>query len=97
MRVHGQAAPPRSREQSTSRTPRREVGSSLLAGAPRSRRSYSTSDFSALQAALGAREGPGHKAAIEAVFYAVDLLHLKGVDLQPAPLLKRKAKNTFGP
>jgi bifunctional non-homologous end joining protein LigD len=48
------------------------------------------SDFSALQAALGARDGPGHKAAIEAVFYAFDLLHLNGVDLQPAPLLKRK-------
>ena len=46
--------------------------------------------FSALQAALGAREGPGHKAAHEAVFYAFDLLHLNGVDLQPAPLLKRK-------
>jgi bifunctional non-homologous end joining protein LigD len=43
-----------------------------------------------LQAALGAREGPGHKAAHEAVFYAFDLLHLNGVDLQPAPLLKRK-------
>jgi hypothetical protein len=25
------------------------------------------------------------------VFYAFDLLHLNGVDLQPAPLLKRKA------
>jgi bifunctional non-homologous end joining protein LigD len=49
------------------------------------------SDFSALQAALGAREGPGHKAAHESVFYAFDLLHLNGVDLQPAPLLKRKA------
>ena len=48
------------------------------------------SSFSALQAALGAREGPGHKAAHEAVFYAFDLLHLNGVDLQPAPLLKRK-------
>jgi bifunctional non-homologous end joining protein LigD len=47
--------------------------------------------FSALQAALGAREGPGHKAAHEAVFYAFDLLHLNGVDLRPAPLLKRKA------
>ena len=46
--------------------------------------------FSALQAALGAREGPGHKAAHEAVFYAFDLLHLNGLDLQPAPLLKRK-------
>jgi bifunctional non-homologous end joining protein LigD len=46
--------------------------------------------FSALQAALGAREGPGLKAAHEAVFYAFDLLHLNGVDLQPAPLLKRK-------
>ena len=46
--------------------------------------------FSALQAALGARQGPGHKAAHEAVFYACDLLHLNGVDLQPAPLLKRK-------
>ena len=46
--------------------------------------------FSALQAALGAREGPGHKAAHEAVFYAFDLLHLNGVDLQPAPLLQRK-------
>ena len=32
-------------------------------------------NFSALQAALGAREGPGHKAAHEAVFYAFDLLH----------------------
>jgi bifunctional non-homologous end joining protein LigD len=48
------------------------------------------SNFSALQAALGAREGPGHKAAHEAVFYAFDLLHLNGVDLQPATLLKRK-------
>ena len=48
-------------------------------------------DFSALQAALGAREGPGHKAAHEAVFYAFDLLHLNGLDLQPAPLLKRKS------
>lgn len=48
-------------------------------------------DFSALQAALGARDGPGHKAAHEAVFYAFDLLHLNGVDLQPAPLLDRKA------
>jgi bifunctional non-homologous end joining protein LigD len=48
-------------------------------------------NFSALQAALGAREGPGHKAAHEAVFYAFDLLHLNGVDLQPAPLLRRKA------
>jgi bifunctional non-homologous end joining protein LigD len=48
------------------------------------------SSFSALQAALGAREGPGHKAAHEAVFYAFDLLHLNGVDLQPAALLKRK-------
>jgi bifunctional non-homologous end joining protein LigD len=47
--------------------------------------------FSALQAALGAREGPGHKAAHEAVFYAVDLLHLDGRDLQSEPLLKRKA------
>ena len=46
--------------------------------------------FSALQAALGAREGPGHKAAHEAGFYAFDLLYLNGVDLQPAPLLKRK-------
>jgi bifunctional non-homologous end joining protein LigD len=46
--------------------------------------------FSAMQAALGAREGPGHKAAHEAVLYAFDLLHLNGVDLQPAPLLKRK-------
>ena len=46
--------------------------------------------FSALQAALGARDGPGHKAAHEAVFYAFDLLHLNGVNLQPAPLLKRK-------
>jgi bifunctional non-homologous end joining protein LigD len=48
------------------------------------------SNFSALQAALGAREGPGHKAAIEAVFYAFDLLHLNGVDLMPAPLTQRK-------
>ena len=48
-------------------------------------------NFSALQAALGAREGPKHKAAHEAVLYAFDLLHLNGVDLQPAPLLKRKA------
>jgi bifunctional non-homologous end joining protein LigD len=46
--------------------------------------------FSALQAALGAREGPGHKAAHEAVFYAFDLLHMNGVDLRPAPLWKRK-------
>jgi bifunctional non-homologous end joining protein LigD len=46
--------------------------------------------FSALQAALGARDGPGHKAAHEAVFYAFDLLHLNGANLQPAPLLKRK-------
>ena len=46
--------------------------------------------FSALQAALGARDGPGHKAAHEAVFYAFDLLHLNGLDLQAAPLLKRK-------
>ena len=49
-----------------------------------------TASFSALQAALGAREGPGHKAAHEAVFYAFDLLHLNGLDLKPAPLLKRK-------
>jgi bifunctional non-homologous end joining protein LigD len=50
------------------------------------------SNFSALQAALGAREGPGHKAAHEAVLYAFDLLHLNGVnDLMAAPLLKRKA------
>ena len=47
--------------------------------------------FSALQAALGARDGPGHKAAPEAVFYAFDLLHLNGIDLKPAPLLDRKA------
>jgi bifunctional non-homologous end joining protein LigD len=47
--------------------------------------------FSALQAARGAREGPGHRAAHEAVFYAFDLPHLNGVDLRPAPLLKRKA------
>jgi bifunctional non-homologous end joining protein LigD len=33
--------------------------------------------FSALQAALGAREGPGHKSAHEAVLYAFDILHLK--------------------
>jgi DNA ligase D-like protein (predicted ligase) len=46
--------------------------------------------FSALQAALGARDGPGHKAAHEAVFYAFDLLHLNGVNLQAASLLKRK-------
>jgi bifunctional non-homologous end joining protein LigD len=46
--------------------------------------------FSAMQAALGAREGPGHKAAHEAVLYAFDLLHFNGVDLQPASLLKRK-------
>jgi bifunctional non-homologous end joining protein LigD len=45
--------------------------------------------FSALQAALGAREGPCHKAALRP-FYAFDLLHLNGVDLQPATLLKRK-------
>jgi bifunctional non-homologous end joining protein LigD len=48
--------------------------------------------FSALQAALGDRENvPGRKAAHEAVFYAFDLLHRDGVDLQPEPLLKRKA------
>ena len=45
--------------------------------------------FSALQAAW-ARARPGHKAAHEAVFYAFDLLHLNGVDIQPATLLKRK-------
>jgi bifunctional non-homologous end joining protein LigD len=39
-------------------------------------------NFSALQAALGAREGPGDKAAHEAVFYAFDLLHLNGVDFR---------------
>jgi ATP-dependent DNA ligase len=38
--------------------------------------------FSAPQAALGAREGPGNKSAQEAVFYAFDLLHLNGVDLR---------------
>ena len=48
------------------------------------------SDFSALQAALGAREGPGHKAAHEAVFYAFDLLHLDGADLSRMPLAERK-------
>jgi bifunctional non-homologous end joining protein LigD len=48
-------------------------------------------NFSALQAALGDRQNvPGRKAAHEAVFYAFDLLHLNGVDLQPAPLVKRK-------
>jgi ATP-dependent DNA ligase len=34
--------------------------------------------------------GQATKAAHEAVFYAFDLLHLNGVDLQPASLLKRK-------
>ena len=48
------------------------------------------SNFSALQAALGAREGPGHKAAHEAVFYAFDLLHLDGADLSRMPLADRK-------
>jgi bifunctional non-homologous end joining protein LigD len=47
-------------------------------------------DFSALQAALGAREGPGHKAAHEAVLYAFDLLHLDGRDLRGLPLTARK-------
>jgi len=47
-------------------------------------------NFSALQAALGAREGPGHKAAHEAVFYAFDLLHLDGADLGGTPLVERK-------
>jgi bifunctional non-homologous end joining protein LigD len=47
-------------------------------------------DFSALQAALGARDGPGHKAAHEAVLYAFDLLHLDGRDLRGLPLTARK-------
>jgi bifunctional non-homologous end joining protein LigD len=47
-------------------------------------------DFSALQAALGARDGPGHKAAHEAVLYAFDLLHLEGRDLRGLPLTARK-------
>jgi bifunctional non-homologous end joining protein LigD len=46
--------------------------------------------FPALQAALGAREGPGHKAAHEAVFYSFDLLHLDGADLSRLPLVERK-------
>jgi bifunctional non-homologous end joining protein LigD len=48
------------------------------------------SDFSALQAALGARDGPGHKAAHEAVLYAFDLLYLDGRDLRGLPLTARK-------
>jgi bifunctional non-homologous end joining protein LigD len=47
--------------------------------------------FSALQAALGARSGPGHKAAIEAVYYAFDLLHLDGRDYRDEPLEARRA------
>jgi bifunctional non-homologous end joining protein LigD len=46
--------------------------------------------FSALQAALGAREGPGHKAAHEAVFYAFDILFLDGHDLRERPLETRR-------
>jgi bifunctional non-homologous end joining protein LigD len=47
-------------------------------------------DFGALQAALGARDGPGHKAAHEAVLYAFDLLHVDGRDLRGLPLTARK-------
>jgi bifunctional non-homologous end joining protein LigD len=47
--------------------------------------------FSALQAALGAREGPGHKAAHEAVLYAFDLLYLNGRDYRHESLEVRKA------
>jgi bifunctional non-homologous end joining protein LigD len=47
--------------------------------------------FSALQAALGARDGPGHKAAHEAVLYAFDLLYLNGRDYREQPLDIRRA------
>jgi bifunctional non-homologous end joining protein LigD len=47
-------------------------------------------EFSALQAALGAREGPGHKAAHEAVLYGFDLLYVDGRDMRNLPLLARK-------
>ena len=47
--------------------------------------------FSALQAALGARDGPGHKAAHEAVLYAFDLLYLNGRDYREEPLDVRRA------
>ncbi len=47
--------------------------------------------FSALQAALGAREGPGHKAAHEAVLYAFDVLYLNGRDYREEPLDVRRA------
>jgi bifunctional non-homologous end joining protein LigD len=49
------------------------------------------SSFSALQAALGSRHGPGHRAAREAVLYVFDLLHLDGRDLRREPLEARRA------
>jgi ATP-dependent DNA ligase len=48
--------------------------------------------FSLLQAALGALDGPGHKAALEAVLYGFDLLHLDGQDLRSVLLVQRKAR-----
>lgn len=47
--------------------------------------------FSALQAALGSRKGPGDKAAHEAAFHAFDLLYLDGQDIRREPLETRKA------
>src|SRR6476619_256621 len=49
------------------------------------------SSFSALQVALGSRNGPGHRAAHEAVLYAFDLLYLDGCDLRREPLEARRA------
>jgi bifunctional non-homologous end joining protein LigD len=51
-------------------------------------------DFSALQAALGVRSAHGHrgyKAAPEAVYYAFDLLWLKGEDLRERTLEERRS------
>ena len=50
-----------------------------------------TCEFSALQVALGSWNGPGHRAAHEAVLYAFDLLYFDGRDLRREPLEARGA------
>ncbi|MEZ2409213.1 non-homologous end-joining DNA ligase [Bosea sp. RCC_152_1] len=64
------------------------VDSAILDGEAVVLDKHGTSDFGALQKALGGRGGK--RLASEAVLYAFDLLYLNGHDLRPMPLSDRR-------